>query len=162
LVHSFVAAGRSGTGRIQQLPRTQVISPTIVTELSDPASIPISWKTEWTRWDGRPYTTAYAPGFAEDEAALVHVLLYSRDGGRTWLNVRNDAPETPGTMPWIEGTGPDPARTLDDAGVGSETYVWATPKASFPEGTYVLRIESYRRDETLHYAHHQEKIYVNR
>ncbi len=87
-------------------------SPTIVTEINSPASIPIIWKTEWKRWDGKPYTTAYAAGFAETESDLVYMALYSKDGGQSWLNMKTDAPETPGTLPWIVGTGPDPARTL--------------------------------------------------
>ncbi len=162
LVHSFLAAGLPGTGRIKQLPRLQLLSPTIVTELTNPVSVPVIWKTEWKRWDGKPYTTGYAVGFTELESDLVYLVLYSKDGGQTWLNVKTNQPETPGVLPWIAGVGPDPARTKSDAATGNETYVWPTPVASFPEGTYMLRVEGYRRNEALHYVSHQEKIYVNR
>jgi hypothetical protein len=51
---------------------------------------------------------------------------------------------------------------MDAVPAGDETFTWATPAASFPEGTYLIRIEGYRTGESLHYAHHQEKIYVSR
>ncbi len=162
LVHSFFAAGVSGTGRIKQLPRLQIMSPTIVTELNNPATIPVIWKTEWKRWDGKPYTTAYAGTFTEPESDLVYMVMYSKDGGQTWLNVKTNAPETPGTLPWIAGTGPDPTRTVLDAATGNETYNWPVPAASFPEGSYMVRIDGFRKTEALHYVSHQEKIYVNR
>jgi type II secretory pathway pseudopilin PulG len=162
LVHSYFAAGLGGTGRIKQLPRLQITSPTIVTELTNPATITVRWKDAWTRWDGLPYTAAYPVGFAEAEADLVYVLLYSRDGGKTWLNIKTQEPATLGVLPWIAGVGPDPVRTVDDAGPGDEVYTWNTPAATYPEGTYLVRIEAFRRNEALHYSNHQEKIYVNR
>ncbi len=162
LVQSFFAAGVSGTGRIKQLPRPQILSPTIVSEISNPASIPIQWKTEWKRWDGLPYTSAYASTFAEQESDLVYVLLYSRDGGGTWLNMRTNEPATLGILPWIDGVGPDPLRTIPDAAVGNESWTWNTPASTFPEGTYMIRLEAYRKSEARHYAQHMEKIYVNR
>ena len=38
-------------------------------------------------------------------------------------------PEQLGILPWIAGTGPDPTRTINDAGTGNETYAWPTPAA---------------------------------
>ena len=45
---------------------------------------------------------------------------------------------------------------------GDETWNWPTPPASFPEGSYLVRIEGYRASESLHYVQHMEKIYVKR
>ncbi len=56
----------------------------------------------------------------------------------------------------------DATKTVSDAATGDETFAWPTPSATYPEGTYVMRVEMYRRTERLHYAYHQEKIYVNR
>jgi hypothetical protein len=162
LVHSFFAAGVAGTGRIKQLPRLQILAPTIVTELNNPATVTVQWKDAWTRWDGLKYTTAYAAGFTEAENDLVYVLVYSNDGGGTWRNMRTNEQIQLGVLPWIAGVGPDPARTVNDVAVGDESYVWATPAATFPEGSYLLRVQAFRRSEVLHYSHHQEKIYVNR
>jgi hypothetical protein len=101
--------------------------------------------------------------FAENEAELVYVLMYSGDGGVTWKNMRDNSPAEPGEIPWIVGVGADPAKTRTDQNVNAdETWVWPTPAASFPEGTYLVRIESYRASESLHYSQHMEKIYVNR
>jgi len=164
LLHGFLASGEPGMpNRIRQLPRVEILSPTLITELQDPASIEIRWSAEWKRWDGEPYTAAFATDFAEDTADVVYVLLYSSDGGRTWRNMRDGSAAEPGVMPWIEGSGPDPARTQPDLLAGAEeVWTWTTPPDDFPEGSYLIRIEAYRASETLHYAHHQEKIYVER
>jgi hypothetical protein len=118
---------------------------------------------EWRRWDGQAYTAAYPGTYTESDAGLVYVPLYSRDGGKTWRNMRDGSAAEPGRMPWTPGVGPDPARTLADVVAGGdESFVWATPAASFPEGSYLVRIEAYRASEALHYSQHVEKIYVER
>lgn len=164
LTHSYFGGGLPSTpNRIRQLPRVEIQSPTLVTELESPLTIPVTWRIDWSRWDGQKYTEGYADGFAEDEDDLVYVVLYSRDNGDTWLNVRDDLPATPGVVPWTAGVGPDPNRTLDDQNAGAdETFVWSTPAAQFPEGSYLLRVEAYRQSESLHYAQHMEKIFVSR
>ncbi len=164
LIHSYFAAGvPGGENRVKQLPRLQVRHPTLITELENPAAIPVQWSTEWTRWDGLPYTESYPTGFTQDDAELVYVLTYSSDGGKTWLNMMDDSVAELGQIPWIEGVGPDPAKTLVDQSNGAdETWVWNTPAAKFPQGSYLVRIEGYRASESLHYCHHVEKIYVNR
>ncbi len=164
LVHSYFGGGLPGSpNRITQLPRVEVLSPTLITELEDPSTIDVQWRIEWRRWDGKPYTRSYAAGFAQAESDLVYVPMYSTDNGKTWLSMRDDASIQPGHLPWIEGVGPDPARTvLDLTAGGNETFSWAVPKDRFPEGSYLIRIETFRVDESLHYAQHMEKIYVNR
>jgi hypothetical protein len=49
-----------------------------------------------------------------------------------------------------------------DVGIGNEIYTWPTPATSFPEGSYVIRVEAYRTGQTLHYSFHQAKIYIAR
>ena len=162
LTHAFLAGGVSGTGRVKQVPRLQIKAPTIVTELSDPSAINIQWKIEWKRWDGLKYTTSYSNSFSEAESDLAYVLLYSRDGGRNWLNMKDGTSASPGTLPLNAAQVADPAKTVADAVAGDEAWSWTTPAATFPEGTYILRLEAYRKSEPLHFAYHQEKIYVNR
>ena len=67
----------------------------------------------------------------------------------------DDSAATPGRLP-------PPALLLPDRGTGPERYDCATPAAKFPEGSYLIRIEVYRNSESLHYAHHTEKIYSDR
>ncbi len=164
LIHSYFAAGAPGLpNRVHQLPRLQIRNPTLITELEDPVAIPVQWSTEWKRWDGLPYTSTFPANFAENESDLVYVLSYSKDGGRTWLNMMDDQPSELGVMPWINGVGPDPSRTLNDSNSGGdEVWMWNTPVSKFPQGSYLIRIEGYRASESLHYSQHVEKIYVNR
>jgi len=164
LVHSFFGGGLPGTpDRIAQLPRVTILSPTLITELENPATIDVRWRTEWTRWDGKPYTRSYASSFAESENDLVYVPMYSRDNGTTWLAMLDDQPIEAGRLPWLDGVGPDPARTLPDLiPGGDEVYAWAVPADKFAEGSYLVRVEAHRANESLHYAQHMEKIYVNR
>ncbi|MDJ0520709.1 MAG: hypothetical protein QNJ90_01400 [Planctomycetota bacterium] len=164
LLHSYFAAGTpGGANRIRQLPRLQIESPTIVSELLDPSTIEVQWTTDWSRWDGMPYTTSYPNGFTEDESDLRYVLMYSVDNGDSWKHMLDDSRAEPGVLPWIEGVGPDPAKVLTDMNLGAdESWSWPTPSTSFPEGSYVIRIEGYRASESLHFVQHMEKIYVKR
>jgi hypothetical protein len=69
----------------------------------------------------------------------------------------------PGVLPWIEGVGPDPARTLRDTNPGAdEAWSWVTPAATVPAGSYLIRVEAYRVSAALHYAQHTEGVYVDR
>ncbi len=157
LVHSFFESGNPATGpRVVQLPRVQIKSPTEITELANPLTIPVHFGIEWKRWDGRPYTSATPSTFAENENDLVYVLSYSRDGGKHWLHVQDDSPATEGILP------SNPALVLNDTVSGDETYTWSVPAASFPEGSYLLRVECFRSDENLHYATHTVKFYIDR
>ncbi len=164
LTHSYFGAGvPGGDNRIKQLPRVEIQTPTLITELENPSSVPVTWSIEWRRWDGEKYTESYGDGFSESESDLVYVLMYSRDNGESWLNMLDDEEAIPGTVPWITGTGPDPAKTLQDLTPNDdETFTWNTPASSFPEGSYMIRVEAYRQTESLHYAQHMEKIFVNR
>ena len=157
LIHSFFEAGNAASGpRITQLPRVQLLSPSEVTELKDPASIDVNIAIEWRRWDGRAYTATTAGAFAEDETNLVYVLSYSGDGGTTWKHVQDDSPALPGLLPSASGL------VIADGAPGNETYAWAVPSASFPEGSYLLRVECFRASEALHYATHMVKFYIDR
>jgi len=156
LVQSMFEAGNGNLARpVARLPRAVITSPTSATEIIDPASIEIRWETRWERWNSQPYTTNDVANTAEAESNLVYALLYSRDGGETWLNLLDDSQATLGVRP-------PAALTLADQGTGPEVFVWSTPKASMPGGSYLIRIEAFRNGEDLHYAHHTEKIYIER
>ena len=154
LVHSFFEAGSTtNTLRIPQLPRLEIESPPDIPELLDPPSIDVQYDVSWTRWDGIPY--AGTGTYSESEALLEYVLMYSNDGGSTWLYMQDDTPATPGERP---------ASTylVPDAGAGGETYTWNVPSASFPQGGYLLRIDCYRQGAQVHYSFHKTKIFIQR
>ena len=96
------------------------------------------------------------PAYTRPNTSMQYSLIYSADNGVTWKHMQDNSPATPGVLP-------APALRVNDAVPGGdETYTWATPVASFPAGTYRIRIESYRTAARLHYSFHEERIYVSR
>ncbi len=84
------------------------------------------------------------------------MLTYSRDGGRTWLYVQDNSQAQEGILP------SDPSLVIQDSVTGDEQYDWPVPAASFPEGSYLLKVECFRSSESLHYASHMVKFYIDR
>ncbi|MEZ5990024.1 MAG: hypothetical protein R3F30_13025 [Planctomycetota bacterium] len=157
LTHSYFETGNPTVPNAHDLPPRIVIqSPTEITDLPNPTSIPVSWSAEWKRWDGQKYSQSFSASYAGNEANLEYVLMYSRDGGTNWLYLQDDTPATPDVRPT------NPSYLLADFGAGDESFTWSTPAATFPEGSYLLRIEAYRIGSTLHYSYHQSKIYIHR
>lgn len=156
-LHSFfVVSNKSLPIRIPQLPRVQISDPTEVSKLENPAVVNVTFDVEWTRWDGQKYTPGVPDSFAENEWDLRYVGMYSKDDGRTWLYMDDDSPAR-------IGAGPEsPVYLHPDAGSGPETLVWNVPAASFPPGFYLLRIEAYRGNRSLHYAYHQVQVLLKR
>ena len=144
----------SNPHRIRQTARVELQSPTDITELANPAIIEVQWGTSWTRWDGEPYTASGT--FVEDEMMLRYVLMYSADNGSTYRYVQDGSIATPGALP-TNGT-----YIISDTGSGDETYDWSVPSATFPEATYLLRVECYRAGAQSHYAWHTNRIFIQR
>lgn len=142
--------------RIPQPPRVEIVAPTEISEILNPATIDISYQVEWRRWDRLPYTRTTPSTFTEDETQIDYVICYSPDNGATWRHIQDDELATIGEKP------EDPAYIIRDAGTGPDVYSWDTPRATFPDGSYVIRIEAYRRNMALHYSVHQMKIYIER
>jgi len=153
LVHTLLEAGSTtNTLRIQEQPRVEIESPTDITELDNPAIIPVKYSVQWARWDGLPYSQTGT--FSEAENQLEYAILFSRDGGTTWLHVQDETQATPGVRP-------DPAYLIADAGNGDETFNWDV-SSGFPEGTYQLRIDCFRTGASVHYAYHQTRLFIQR
>jgi hypothetical protein len=153
-VHSFFEAGSTTNSlRIQQLPRVEITSPTDITEINGLTSIDIQYDVDWKRWDGMPYTATGT--FSEAESQLEYVMMYSKDGGTTYQYMRDDTAATPGIRPAS-------AYLVADAGAGGETYPWSIPAATFPEGSYRLRIDCFRQGAAVHYSFHEAKIFIQR
>jgi hypothetical protein len=162
LLHGFFVAGLpSAASRIPQLPRVEITSPTLTTEIVNPSVVTVQWKRTWTRWDGQRYTTSYPTSFSEPASDLRFVPLYSRDEGETWLHMLDDTPAKRGTLPMAGGV-PDTSKVLTDTGATEQSYAWPTPATEFPAGTYLIRVETFSTARPLHFAHHMERIYVDR
>ncbi|MEZ5963790.1 MAG: hypothetical protein R3F56_08085 [Planctomycetota bacterium] len=157
MVQSFLeGADPTMSHGMTQLPRVEIESPTEITELVNPSAIQIRYGVTWRRWDGQTYTSSTPLTFSQPESDLDYVVMYSRDNGATWLICGNDHVATPGVRPT------NPLDIVMDGGTGTETFGWPVPVASFPQGTYVVRVECYRRGLSLHYAQHQVRIFINR
>ena len=155
LVHSFFEAGSTtNTLRIKQPPRVEILSPTDISELVDPTDVEVVLRANWTRWDSVTYTETGT--YAEDETELQYVLMYSTDRGASWRYVQDNSAAAAGVRPT------DPTYLVDDLGTGDEVYTWDLPSLDFPQGSYFLRVECYRRDASLHYSYHQTKLFVQR
>jgi hypothetical protein len=161
LIHSYFQAGlypvagtETGcagcTFRIRQLPRVNIIFPGINDDLNNPASINIQWGITWNRWDGNKYTPAYTAGFSETDPVQYQVM-YSNDGGATWQWCDTSIPGTP-TL----GTRSPAALTT------ATNFNWSTPTGTFPMGNYLIRVEAYRQNYSLHYSFHQFRAFIRR
>ena len=137
-------------------PRIAITGPTAASELVDPSTIDVSWSTEWLRWDGSPYPSAFPNGFSSSESDLRYALLYSANDGITWKHMQDDSVARPGVPPPI-GLQVQDMNTADD-----EVYSWDTPAVNFPKSTYLIRVEAYRLGSRMHYSFHQERIFINR
>jgi hypothetical protein len=156
MLHTYYEAGDTSLPHpITLVPRVELQDPTEITELSDPATISIKYDVEWKRWDGQDYASSI-PGYAGSEASLDYVLMYSKDGGRSWLHVVDNSPAEPGVRPSpfvVVGDGTTP---------GQEIYDWPTDAADFPRGSYLLRVEAYPAGHSLHFSYHQKRFFIDR
>lgn len=165
LIQSFLDGGLNASPlRIRELPRIAITAPT-ATALNNPSTLPIDWGMTWKRWDDLNYTgdPAYI-GFVENTNTW-HVVLYSKTSGATWQYAHDDAAATPGVRPTVAArwafTNSPPATT-------SYSYNWDVsdpdPVTGFPEGNYLVRVETYRDSATypLHYSFHQMRIFIKR
>jgi type II secretory pathway pseudopilin PulG len=152
---------------IRQLPRiliSSVVDQAGKTELKDPSSVTVAWTTTFKRWDGLKYSAAYpAAGYTPDYTTK-YVVLYSPTNGAPdpvngnptgWLYT--DGSSAPVGAGDLAKAIPDPA-TPNSGG----SITLNTPKATFPEGNYLLRVEAYRPGYTLHYSFHQYRAYIQR
>ncbi len=158
VIQSFLASGRYNPGggyanHIEQVPRISITSPNESTDLVNPSSVLVGWTREWLRWDGQSYTSAFPNGYAET-SALSYAVLYSDDNGGTWKYMQDDSPATPGVRP--------AAGNLISTASATPSYTWSVPSGSFPQGNYLIRVEAYRDDLPLHYAHHQHAAFLRR
>jgi hypothetical protein len=152
LINGLMNSGIPGTdGRIHQLPRLEITSPSEVDSLQDPTIIPIAWETEWLRWDDEKYLTGYPDGFSESDD-LVFAVKYSIDSGATWRYMQDDTA-------CLTGVRPDTSHECSSA----DHYGWdVSNSGAFPEGSYIIRTEVFREDFSLHYSYHQRRIFIQR
>jgi len=159
LIQGFLTAGRYNSANayanhIEQVPRVSITSPNATTNLTNPSSITVGWSRDWLRWDGQTYTTAYPSGYSES-SALSYTVLYSNDNGATWKYMQDGTTAKPGIRPAS-------STYLISTASATPTYAWSVPAGTFPQGTYLIRVEAYRDALPLHYAYHQYAAFIRR
>jgi prepilin-type N-terminal cleavage/methylation domain-containing protein len=127
---------------ISQIPRVQITSPKVADSYSPGASVNIAWSTTWKRWDGTNYTQDYSNTYSET-TPLVYAVKYSMDGGITWYYCNGNVPTTKGDKNLLYTT-------------TATSYSWNL--SGFIKGSYMIRIECFRRDIGLHYAYDHVQI----
>ena len=157
-------------GRIQPIPSVKISDPKVNQDLSGYATVNITWKKRYVRWDMKRYTENYpciddydsvgncapanptSPGNPDLEwhsltgTALVFNLKYSLDNGNNWKSCLTDSPATPGVY----------MDTVDSlSGTALNTYTYAWDVSGIAAGIKLLRVECYRSNVPEHYAYHE-------
>jgi hypothetical protein len=152
------------TYHIPQLPRILITEPNQNTPLKDPGKVKVAWSEKWTRWDGQRYSNAYTAGCQDAVNGCYspafdrkYIVLYSPSNG-------TPDPDDDNPTGWFYTDGTPAklgARDLSHA-ITTLSYDLDTPKAKFPEGNYLLRVEAYRIGYEQHYSFHQYRAYIQR
>ncbi len=121
-----------------ELPHVIITAPS-GQELPKPENIVVAW----TWWEPYPSSSDYPP--------IQYATLYSRDGGRTWRNMRDDSTARPGEKP-------SDLRNLTDR----ISFGWDVPAEKFPEGNYTIRLEAFGDEVPQHYAYDQHDVLIKR
>jgi len=152
LLRTFLDGGSySGKEKILQIPLLEITSPNTYDEINNPTTIDIKWNTQWKRWDGNNYTEEY-PNDYKESTPLVYAIKYSNDNGKTWYYCDDNSITFAGRKEIL--------KTLP---VSSSSYPWDVSNASkFPKGSYIIRVECFRKDIDLHYSYDQVQIFINR
>ncbi|GEM_PF-6562323 len=125
------------------LPHLVVINPTTNFSVTNPESVQVEWS-----WVANGERSQCPP---EDDLPVLYATQYSRDGGRTWFNMRDDSEAEPGVRP------------RDAANLTPMmTFAWAVPADRFPSANYEVRVEAFRDGESLHYGSDQQRAYIIR
>jgi hypothetical protein len=141
--------------KMPQVPSTAITVPSATAEITG-EWVDVSWGINWKRWDGLKYTFEY-PGDYEDTATendLIHHMKYSNDNGATWKFCYDS------TVTKIGERSSDPNHIINYQDPITET--WDIPTAQYPEGIYLLRIETFRNSVASHYSYDQQRIYIKR
>jgi hypothetical protein len=134
---------------ITQVPRVIVSTTSIANDalLTNPSVIPITWNTDWRRWDGE-YHDYYPANFVgyPVETPLRYHFKYSSDGGATWK--------------FADGVATAPGERVASYELSNRSQEWDA--SSLSAGAYILMVECYRKDYALHYSYDQIHVRIKR
>jgi hypothetical protein len=143
--------------KIVQVPRVEITAPSMSVEIPpETQDLDVSWQISWKRWNEFKYTFEY-PDDYEDTAAendLIYHMKYSPDNGVTWKFCKD------GVLTEAGERSEDPGYEISHA--TPLPITWNIPTAQFPEGIYLLRVESFRKSIGSHYSYDQQKVFIER
>jgi hypothetical protein len=150
MIRCFLDGGLySAPAHIPQLPYINITSPkTTSVFVNGTSSIQVGWTNQWLRWDGKPYTSDYPSStYTGETTPLVYNLKYTDgnnwyfcDDGSTAIEGKYDSTHACPSNPWP----------------------WTLPGGIQPGLDYILVVEAYRRDYTLHYSYDSVQFRINK
>lgn len=155
-LRTFHRAGEPGISEaVVQQPLVELLEPSEGQIYKNPASFMLRWDADFVRFDQQAFTSGYPVNY-DPEAEFAYRLLYSADGGATWLELltkqEGEAGQRPGNLGLL----------INDSAAGSESFLLTTDPSDFPEGEYLFRVEAYHQQRPLHMSHHQVRVRVLR
>jgi hypothetical protein len=132
--------------RIPQLPLVRIVTPKESADFVEIEAIALKWDLDWLRWDYQPYNVKMT-GNESERTALIYVVKYSPDEGRTWFYGVNDEETSLGEYP------PESVR------ISNQELSWGVEGK---KGNFFVRVEAFRENIPLHYAFHQIGISIKR
>ncbi|MHC5065657.1 MAG: type IV pilus modification PilV family protein [Planctomycetota bacterium] len=155
-LRTFHRAGEPGiTEPVIQQPLVDLLEPTEGQIYKNPSSFLLRWDADFVRFDQQAFTAGYPVNY-DPEAEYAYRLMFSADGGATWLELLTKQEGEVGQRP------SNLALLINDSASGSESFLVTTDPSDFPEGEYLFRVEAYHQQRPLHMSHHQVRIRILR
>ncbi len=146
----LIAAEPARAYGIAPMPRILVESPEPMQQVG--STVQLRWRTDFVRWDDRPYTSGFPADHVGDDGDLVYTVCWRRSSETEYHALADDAPFVPGVLPPFVG------QLVVDAGSGAESYSVQLPDDRFPPGEYMLRIDCFHSGDGQHVAHHEVRV----
>ncbi|OGS45321.1 MAG: hypothetical protein A2539_09615 [Elusimicrobia bacterium RIFOXYD2_FULL_34_15] len=165
IIRTFLDGGQYlGNDKISQIPLVDITNPSVIDEFNNPSTINVIWNADWQRWDSEPsnlknYTEEYTSTYSES-TELIYSIKYSSDNARTWYYCGENEKTTPGQKYSDNNPSHNTTSPFADKWYKPSPYVWDV--STFPKGSYIIRVECYRKSIDLHYSYDQIQIYLNR
>lgn len=140
-------------GRVVPLPRVELIEPN-PNLIYSTNSVNVKFKVDWLRWDEKPYSPSYPPGWY-DETPIQFNAMYSPDNGRTWKYVNSGASVSLDQMGFYNPSEPlfsPNTFTMSDA---SDTWNFSWNISGLDDAAYPLRIYAFREGFDIGASYHE-------
>ena len=116
---------------------------------------------------------SYYIGLGRRKASVARIRLAPQGSGQISINKRGLEEYSKGdagaiyTFTWdVDGElvpspmHQDPLLLVPDTATGQEVFTWNVPTTQFPQGSYYLRVDCFRRGAPIHFSYHQTKLFI--